>query len=116
MIDQPEDDLDSRSIWHTIVPYLMTRKRERQIIMARHAANLVIGADSEQVIVANRQGMDRKNRDGRAFCYLSGSLEHSESKNASQDVLESCGIREHSCDLLDGGEPAFRKRKEKYNF
>jgi ABC-type cobalamin/Fe3+-siderophores transport system ATPase subunit len=116
LIDQPEDDLDSRSIWYTIVPYLMTRKRERQIIMASHDANLVIGADSEQVIVANRHGEDRKNRDGRAFAYLSGSLEHSQGKSATQYVLESCGIREHACDILDGGEPAFRKRKEKYNF
>ena len=54
LIDQPEDDLDSRSIYLAIVPYLGERKKERQIIMVSHNANLVIGADSEVVIVANR--------------------------------------------------------------
>jgi len=28
--------------------------------------------------------------------------------------LSSCGIREHACEILDGGEEAFEKRKEKY--
>lgn len=77
LVDQPEDDLDSRSIYDTVVPYLMQRKRDRQIIMVSHSANLVIGADSEQVIVANRHGDDRKNEGGRTFDYLSGALEHS---------------------------------------
>lgn len=63
LIDQPEDDLDSRSIYDAIVPYLTKRKKERQIIMASHNANLVIGADSELVIVANRHGEDRRNRE-----------------------------------------------------
>jgi ABC-type cobalamin/Fe3+-siderophores transport system ATPase subunit len=114
LIDQPEDDLDSRSIWDTIVPYLMARKRDRQILMATHDANLVIGADSEQIVVANRHGVDRKNRNDRMFSYMSGSLEHSMAKTPTEYVLESCGIREHACDILDGGEDAFRKRKEKY--
>ena len=56
LIDQPEDDLDSRSVCDTIVKNLLKRKRERQIIMVSHDANLVIGADSEEVIVANRHG------------------------------------------------------------
>lgn len=116
LIDQPEDDLDSRSIWHTIVPYLMERKRDRQILMASHDANLVIGADSEQIVVANRHGADRQNRDDRTFSYMTGSLEHSMAKDEDAlYILESCGIREHACDILDGGEDAFRKRKDKYN-
>ena len=48
LIDQPEDDLDSRSVYDVLVGYLTERKRERQIIMVSHNANLVIGADSEQ--------------------------------------------------------------------
>jgi hypothetical protein len=42
LIDQPEDDLDSRSIYEVLVKYLGERKQERQIIMASHDANLVI--------------------------------------------------------------------------
>lgn len=115
LIDQPEDDLDSRSIYDTIVPYLTKRKRERQIIMVSHNANLVIGADSEEVIVANRHGADRPNAGGRTFEYLTGSLEHSQDRDdASPTVLGRLGIREHACEILDGGEEAFQKRREKY--
>lgn len=115
LIDQPEDDLDSRSIYDTIVPYLSERKRERQIIMASHNANLVIGADSEEIIVANRHGADRPNRDSRTFEYLTGSLEYSRARNdKSPSILSRCGIREHACEILDGGEQAFQKRRDKY--
>ncbi len=114
LIDQPEDDLDSRSIYDVLVGYLAERKTERQIIMVSHDANLVVGADSEQVIVANRHGADRKNRGGQAFDYFAGSLEHSCERRDSEIVFDLGGIREHSCDLLDGGEEAFRKRRLKY--
>jgi ABC-type cobalamin/Fe3+-siderophores transport system ATPase subunit len=114
LIDQPEDDLDSRSVYDVLVGYLTARKQERQIIMVSHNANLVIGADSEQIVVANRHGADRPNAGDRQFDYFTGSLEHSEPKKSSSQVLDSCGIREHACELLDGGEEAFRKRRAKY--
>lgn len=116
LIDQPEDDLDSRSIFNTIVPYLMRRKADRQILMVSHDANMVIGADSEQVIVANRHGEDRRNRGGQMFAYLSGSLEWTSPVVEEADfILESCGIREHAIEILDGGEDAFQKRRDKYS-
>jgi hypothetical protein len=115
LIDQPEDDLDSRSIFDTIVPYLAERKRTRQILMVSRDANLVVGADSEQLIVANRHGDDSRNRDARTFEYLTGSLEHSTAETSSDFVLERCGVREHACVILDGGTEAFQKRRNKYN-
>lgn len=115
LIDQPEDDLDSRSIYEVIVPYLVERKKERQIIMVSHNANLVIGADSEQVIVANRHGDDRKNTDDRMFEYFSGALEHTQrADESSATALGRFGVREHACEILDGGEEAFEKRRNKY--
>ncbi|MFC9335852.1 TrlF family AAA-like ATPase [Arthrobacter sp. NPDC057009] len=114
LIDQPEDDLDSRSIYQHIVPYLNKRKTGRQIVMVTHNANLVLGADSELVIVANRHGDDRKNHASRTFDYLGGSLEHSIPKRQHDFVLSTSGIREHACEILDGGAEAFRKRKDKY--
>lgn len=115
LIDQPEDDLDSRSVCDVIVKDLVQRKRDRQIIMVSHDANLVIGADSEEIIVANRHGDDRPNRDGKMFEYLTGSLEYSKPKNPKiKEVLDSAGIREHACEVLDGGAEAFQKRKAKY--
>jgi len=116
LIDQPEDDLDSRSIYDNIVPFLKEKKKERQIIMVSHNANLVIGSDSEQVIIANRHGTDRENTDGKQFNYLTGGLECSQKKNKDcKDTLKSQGVCEHSCDILDGGKIAFEQRKNKYN-
>lgn len=114
LIDQPEDDLDSRSIYGDIVRYLVDQKKQRQIILVTHNANLVVGADAEEVIVANRHGDDRKNKDGRTFDYLTGSLEHSEPKQAHEHDLHRMGIREHAVEILDGGEEAFQKRRDKY--
>ncbi len=116
LIDQPEDDLDSRSIYDDIVPFLKKKKKERQIIMVSHDANLVIGSDSEQVIVANRHGTDRKNADHRQFNYLTGSLEYSKTKDVDcDDTLKTQGVCEHACEILDGGKIAFEQRKNKYN-
>jgi hypothetical protein len=114
LIDQPEDDLDSRSISTQLVGYLTRRKSERQIIMVSHDANLVVGADAEQVIVANRHGANTKNADERTFDYFSGSLEHTRARREEELEFECGGIREHACDILDGGEEAFRKRRRKY--
>jgi ABC-type cobalamin/Fe3+-siderophores transport system ATPase subunit len=116
LIDQPEDDLDSRSIYNEIVPFLKEKKKSRQIIMVSHNANLVIGSDSEQIIIANRNGSDRKNKDGKQFNYLTGSLEFTkEYDKECEDTLDSQGVCEHTCSILDGGKIAFENRKNRYN-
>ena len=116
LIDQPEDDLDSRSIYDEVVPFLKEKKKERQIIMVSHNANMVIGSDSEQLIVANRHGNDRKNEDGKQFNYLTGSLEFTEAHDKDcKDTLKAQGVCEHACSILDGGKMAFESRKNKYN-
>lgn len=114
LIDQPEDDLDSRSIYTDIVRYLIDQKKQRQIILVTHNANLVVGADAEAVIVANRHGDNRMNKDGRIFDYMTGSLEHSKKRKAFGYELERMGIREHAIEILDGGKEAFQKRRDKY--
>jgi len=83
--------------------------------MVSHNANLVVGADAEQVIVANRHGSDRKNRNGQLFDYCSGSLENTKPTVKVDCVLEKCGIREHACEILEGGQEAFNKRVYKYS-
>jgi len=116
LIDQPEDDLDSRSIYDDIVPFLKEKKKERQVIMVSHNANLVIGSDSEQIIVANRNGKDWPNDDGRQFNYLTGSIEHTKEKEEKcEDTLRSQGICQHACEILEGGKEAFEDRRNKYN-
>lgn len=120
LIDQPEDNLDNRTISNELRHFVSTKKLTRQIIMVTHDANLVVLTDAENVIVSNQDGqqMNRENAEYR-FEYVAGALESSfrlpESQPA-QGILFSCGIREHVCDVLEGGELAFKKREEKYGF
>ncbi|MBI5022546.1 MAG: hypothetical protein HZB59_14015 [Ignavibacteriales bacterium] len=62
--------------------------------------------------------MNRENAEYR-FQYVAGALESSfrlPESQPIQGILFSCGIREHVCDVLEGGELAFKKREEKYGF
>lgn len=56
LIDQPEDDLDNRSIFNELIPFLRKKKVQRQIIVVTHNANVVLGGDAEEIIVANQRG------------------------------------------------------------
>lgn len=114
-IDQPEDSLDNRAIYTELVTYLRNKKKERQIILVSHNPNVVVGADAEQVIVANQHGADSPNDNSVKFQYYSGALENSKNKDsASHSILASQGIREHVCDILEGGLEAFSRREKKY--
>ena len=118
LIDQPEDNLDNRAIYNELVKYIREKKKERQIILVTHNPNIVVGADSEEVIVANQNGKNAPNDKGIKFQYIHGSLEHSMHRNSDESlpILRRCGIREHVCDILEGGENAFRDRENKYGF
>lgn len=118
LIDQPEDNLDNRAIYCDLVRYIRQKKKERQIILVTHNPNIVVGADSEEIIVANQNGKNAPNGNGIKFQYLCGSLENSKERENDETVpiLERCGIREHVCDILEGGENAFKERENKYGF
>lgn len=118
LIDQPEDNLDNRAIYNELVKYIREKKKERQIILVTHNPNIVVGADSEEVIVANQNGKNAPNDGGIKFQYVFGSLENSVKRNDNDTmpILYRCGIREHVCDILEGGENAFRDRECKYGF
>ena len=117
LIDQPEDSLYNRAIYNELVQYLRVKKKQRQIILVTHNPNVVVSADSENIIVANQNGKNSKNKNKIRFQYVNGSLEHSNSKDESNEiVLDSQGIREHVCEILEGGKEAFEKREKKYGF
>ena len=117
LIDQPEDSLDNRAIYKDLVEYIRNKKKERQIILVTHNPNVVVSADAENVIVANQNGNNSPNQNGVKFHYINGSLENSKDKNACvESILESQGIREHVCEILEGGKEAFEKREKKYGF
>jgi acetoin utilization deacetylase AcuC-like enzyme len=88
-----------------IYKYIKSKKTQRQIILVTHNANVVVNADAEEVIVANQHGKDSKNKDKIKFQYISGSLENTKLKNIIQQsvVLDSQGIKEHTCEILEGG-------------
>ena len=116
LIDQPEDDLDNRAIYNELVSYIRMKKIKRQMILVTHNPNVVVGADSEEIIVANQNGIHSENQNDLKFEYRTGSLENSAEKDETKPVLLSQGIRQHVCDLLEGGDVAFKKREMKYGF
>ncbi len=115
LIDQPEDSLDNRAIYNELVMYLKQKKKERQIILVTHNPNVVVSADAEQIIVANQHDPKAKNTSDKKFQYVTGGIEHSMPKSSGiEEMLYSQGIREHICEVLEGGEDAFKKREQKY--
>lgn len=118
LIDQPEDDLDNRSIYNDLVQYIKKKKKERQIIVVTHNANIVLGADAEEVIIANQNAKGTENMSKR-FEYRSGAIENDEigldgDGKPLAGILNQHGIQTQICDILEGGHPAFELRKNKY--
>lgn len=119
LIDQPEDDLDNRSVFNDLIPFIKKKKKDRQIIIVTHNANVVLGSDAEEIIVANQQGSNVPN-DKYRFEYRSGSIEnntpgYSDDGTLKAGILNLQGIQQHICDILEGGERAFELRKNKYH-
>ena len=95
IIDQPEENLDPKSVFDELVALFIAAKAKRQVIMVTHNANLVINTDADQIIVAS------------AGPHPSGGLPPI---TYSSGGLESAEIRKSVCDILEGGEAAFRER------
>ena len=91
IIDQPEENLDPKSIFDELVPLFTEAKKKRQVIMVTHNANLVVNTDADQIVGPQpAEGLP-------AFTYRSGGLDEAE-------------MRKVVCDILEGGERAFRDR------
>ncbi|MBX3196456.1 MAG: ATP-binding protein, partial [Microbacteriaceae bacterium] len=95
IIDQPEENLDPKSIFVELVGRFVQTRRRRQIIIVTHNANLVVNTDADQVIVASA-GPHRAGGLPK-ITYVSGALENP-------------AIREEVCEILEGGKPAFEER------
>jgi energy-coupling factor transporter ATP-binding protein EcfA2 len=104
IVDQPDENLDNESIYMLLTRYFRDAKKRRQIILITHNPNLVVNADSEQVIIAS---CARRDSGLPYISYVSGSLE-----NTARD---GTGIREQTCRILEGGTDAFRKRELRYS-
>ena len=95
IIDQPEENLDPKSIYDELVPLFRAAKEKRQVVLVTHNANLVLNTDADQVIVAE------------AAAHPPGQLPPITYQSGGLEVVE---IRELARDVLEGGEEAFRER------
>lgn len=85
------------------------------LILVTHNLNIVVGADAEEVIVANQYGIHNENPENIKFCYRSGAIEEGFNNEKCNYILDKYGIREHVCEVPEGGTDAFRVREQKYN-
>ena len=95
VIDQPEENLDPKSVFDELVNLFIEAKAHRQVIMVTHNANLVINTDADQIIIAE------------AGPHPQGALPPISYRSGG---LESAEIRKAVCDILEGGEGAFQER------
>ena len=90
IIDQPEDDLDTKNITDFIVKGINEKKQSQQIIVVTHNPNIVVNTNSEQVIHMEFAG-------GIINASHSGALQEFE-------------IRDAICDVMEGGRDALESR------
>jgi len=112
IIDQPEENLDNKSVYPYLINYFKTAKKRRQIIVIIHNPNLVLNTDAEQIIVANFEATPTT-QDTR-IRYISGAIENSFVSEKAKIPIERQGIKEHGIDILEGGPEAFGKREDRY--
>ena len=95
LIDQPEENLDPKSVFDELVSLFVAAKARRQVIIVTHNANLVVNTDADQIIIASAG--PHSNGGLPLITYTAGGL-------------EDAHIRKTVCDILEGGETAFRER------
>ena len=94
IIDQPEDNLDSEFIFHSLVPVIRAAKERRQVIIVTHNANIAVLGDAEQIIAL-------KSTSDKSMIVASGSI-------------DDPGTKSVVCRILEGAEEAFRRRAKIY--
>lgn len=96
IVDQPEENLDSNTVYRLLIPVIKDVKKRRQIIMVTHSPNIAVVCDAEQVI---HSFIDREEKNN--VIYTAGSIESPE-------------INKYLVDVLEGTRPAFDNRDAKY--
>jgi chromosome segregation protein len=99
VIDQPEDDLDNQVIFD-IVDLIWKAKGARQLVFSSHNANLVVNGDAELVVC----------------CDYRDAGDHSAGRIKLEGAIDVPAVRDEITVVMEGGEKAFRLRKEKYGF
>ena len=92
LIDQPEDNLDNRFIFETVVDNIHKVKSARQLIFVTHNPNIPVLGDASRLFVMESDG------------------EHA--KAVATGTVDEC--KDQIVTLLEGGADAFRKRGARY--
>ena len=93
IIDQPEDNLDNKFISNKIHKIIRDQKNVRQLILITHNPNIPVLSESENNIFLK---YDRK-----SSVEITGNVE---------------AVKTNIIELLEGGEDAFKIRKETYGY
>lgn len=112
IIDQPEENLDNKSVFPSLVNCFREIKKRRQVFVITHNPNLVLNTDAEQIIVAGFDASMAKQPS--RITYVSGAIENSAVSKKAKIPLEKRGIRDHGLDILEGGKSALKKRLRKW--
>lgn len=99
IIDQPEDDLDNKMV-SDIVKIIWKAKMRRQLIFASHNANLVVNGDAELVLCCDYK--------------ITGDQSKGEIKG--QGAIDVPEIKREITEVMEGGQAAFKLRRDKYGF
>ena len=99
LIDQPEDDIDNRAI-DQIIRNIWDAKKKRQLIFTSHNANLVVNGDAELVIC----------------CDYKDSTSQTRGIVKEEGAIDKKLVRNEITSVMEGGEKAFKLRKDKYGF
>jgi len=96
IVDQPEENLDSQTVYRLLIPVIKEVKKRRQIIMVTHSPNIAVVCDAEQIIHAF---IDRADRNRVVY---------------TMGAIESPQLNKYLVDVLEGTRPAFDNRESKY--
>lgn len=94
LVDQPEDNLDNRYIYDTVVNAIHRVKQRRQIILITHNPNIPVLGEAAGVYVLTSDG--------------------ERSRVSNRGSVDDC--KTEIINLLEGGKEAFVRRKERYNY
>ena len=96
LVDQPEDNLDNSFITNNLVENIRKLKINRQFIFATHNANIPVFGDAELIVT-----MENKNGQGSI-------------NNENLGSIDNTLVRNSVIQILEGGDAAFKMRKNKY--
>ncbi|WFB58557.1 TrlF family AAA-like ATPase [Paenibacillus sp. BR1-192] len=90
IIDQPEEDLDTKRITDLVVTELRRFKTKQQVIVVTHNPNIPVNGAAENIIQMNFEN-------GQIYNQVSGALQKSD-------------VREAVCNIMEGGKDALDRR------